>query len=204
MGGFVDVALSFPTVVLSPALLVVAGFWLLVLLGGVEHDALDAHAGAAASGAGAVPAAVGGSVFVALSWLAGLTGSVLVARAGTSGVTHLVLASAALLLSLLVAWRLTRWVARPLARLLPAEPGPSRRDFVGLTCVIRTGRVDGAFGQAEVTARDGSTAVVQVRASGPDRLTGGSTALLYAYDEPGEFFWVTPWDPALDPRSPAA
>lgn len=202
MGGFLDAALSFPTVALSSALLVVVGFWLLVLVGGVEHDVLDAPA--VAAGLGGVPVAVGGSVFVALSWLAGLAGSVAVARTGASGTVHLVLALAALLVSLVAAWRATRWAVRPLGRLLLGPPGPSRQDFVGLTCVIRTGRVDGAFGQAEVRARDGSTAVVQVRVSGADRLTGGSTALLYAYDEAGEFFWVTPYDPALDPRSPAA
>lgn len=28
----------------------------------------------------------------------------------------------------------------------------------------------------------------------------GSTALLYAYDDAGEFFWVAPFDTALDPR----
>ncbi|MCY0955349.1 hypothetical protein OTB16_39185, partial [Streptomyces sp. H27-S2] len=59
---------------------------------------------------------------------------------------------------------------------------------------------DAEFGQAEVAAGDGSTAVVQVRQLGSDPLMLGSTALLYAYDEAGEFFWVAPFDAALDPR----
>jgi hypothetical protein len=73
---------------------------------------------------------------------------------------------------------------------------PSRQDFVGMTCTVRTGRVDARFGQAEVAARDGSTAVVQVRALGAKDekpLAAGSTGLLYAYDETGEFFWVAPF-----------
>ncbi|MGW0395072.1 hypothetical protein ACWDYJ_30200 [Streptomyces sp. NPDC003042] len=55
---------------------------------------------------------------------------------------------------------LVRLLARSAAKLFPDEPGPSRLDFVGLTCVIRMGRVDAGFGQAEVTAVDGSSALV--------------------------------------------
>ncbi|MGR6998610.1 hypothetical protein ACU686_11770 [Yinghuangia aomiensis] len=36
------------------------------------------------------------------------------------------------------------------------------------------------------------------------RVRGRGTGLLYAYDEPGEFFWVAPFDAALDPGSPLA
>jgi hypothetical protein len=42
--------------------------------------------------------------------------------------------------------------------------------------------------------------VVQVRQTADEVLTSGSTGLLYAYDEVGEFFWVAPYDTALDPR----
>lgn len=47
--------------------------------------------------------------------------------------------------------------------------------------------------------------MVQVRqtggGSGEGVLASGSTGLLYAYDETGEFFWVAPYDSALDPRT---
>ncbi len=36
-------------------------------------------------------------------------------------------------------------------------------------------------------------------AAGDAPLAMGSTGLLYAYDEEGEFFWVSPYDAALDP-----
>jgi hypothetical protein len=36
--------------------------------------------------------------------------------------------------------------------MLPDEKVPSRRDFIGRMCVIRTGRVDLEFGQATVVA----------------------------------------------------
>ena len=89
---------------------------------------------------------------------------------------------------LLLIWLVTLMagLGGPLANLFPDEPAPSLHDFVGLTCTIRTGRVDGDFGQAEVAARDGSTAVVQVRQNDGARLELGSTGLLYAYDDTGE------------------
>jgi hypothetical protein len=45
MDEFIAAIVSFPTVVFTVALLVVAGYWLLALLGGVGSDMLDAAAG---------------------------------------------------------------------------------------------------------------------------------------------------------------
>ncbi|MGV2386834.1 MAG UNVERIFIED_CONTAM: hypothetical protein LOD86_16430, partial [Thermobifida fusca] len=66
--------------------------------------------------------------------------------------------------------------------------------------VVRTGRVDRDFGQAEVTAADGSTALIQVRQTGEESLTAGSTALIVDYDPEGSFFWVTAYHAELDPH----
>lgn len=76
---------------------------------------------------------------------------------------------------------------------------------MGQVCTVRTGSVSADFGQAEVAAADGSTAIVQVRqpprpSSPGEVLTSGATGLLYAYDAEGEFFWVSPYDAALAPR----
>lgn len=46
MGEFTDVALGFPTALFSFSLLVVAGYWTLVLLGGLGVDLLGAGADA--------------------------------------------------------------------------------------------------------------------------------------------------------------
>jgi hypothetical protein len=48
------------------------------------------------------------------------------------------------------------------------------------------------FGQAEVTAQDGSSAIIQVRQTGEHALTFGKRALIFDYDTDGEFFWVAP------------
>ncbi|MFI6644259.1 hypothetical protein [Streptomyces sp. NPDC050504] len=195
LGGFdefVDAALGFPAALFGGALVVVIGFWLLVLVGGAEADG----EGPDAWGLGGVPLSIGVSLYVATGWFAALAGTVLLHRLDLDGWAGRAAGAGALLGALVVAGAATKLLVRPLKPLFPDEPEPSRADFVGLTCVIRTGRVDEGFGQAEVAARDGSTAIVQVRQAkddvGSGELALGSAALLYAYDEEGEFFWVAP------------
>lgn len=214
MREFIDAALGFPTFLFTAALIVVVGFWLLVLTGVAETDSFDSDADLDTAGIGGVPVTVAFSLLTAVAWFSSLAASVLLHRFGAfdaSGLVRAVSALAVLVGAVLLAWWATRLLVRPLHTLFPDEPGPSRLDFVGLTCTIRTGRVDAWFGQAEVAARDGSTAVVQVRQhradtakAGAPALGNGSTGLLYAYDDAGEFFWVAPYDTALDPRASAA
>ncbi|MGA5407220.1 hypothetical protein ACPCSC_08135 [Streptomyces lavendulocolor] len=200
MDEFWQATTTFPTVLFTAALVVVVGFWLLVLAGAAGADGFDADVDAGALGLGGVPVAVSASLLIVLSWFAALTGSVLLARAPWPAALVHLLGAALACASLLGSWWATRALVRPLAKLFPDEPGPSLHDFVGSTCTIRTGRVDADFGQAEVAARDGSTAVVQVRRNDGGPLALGSTGLLYAYDDDGAYFWVTPFDDVLDPR----
>ncbi len=204
MGEFVATVFSFPAMVCTFALIVVAIFWLCVLVGALDHDAFDTGAGADALGLGGVPVTVGVSLLVAVSWALSTSGGILLRRADLPPSGNLVAGAGVLVASVAVSWAATRMLVRPLRHLVPDEPGPSRHDLVGRTCTIRTGRVDEHFGQAEVATRDGGTAIVQVRRSGTDTFEAGATGLLYAYDDTGEFFWVAPFDAALDPGSPAS
>ncbi|WP_433253064.1 hypothetical protein ACQPYK_08960 [Streptosporangium sp. CA-135522] len=202
MGRLVDAVSAFPTVLFTFPLVVVIGYWLLTMAGGVGFDG-DAGADGAESGftgflgglgLGGVPAAVSISLMVAIAWFVSLVGGVLF-----SGVPALAGVPA---VALACAWAGTRLIVPLLRRVSRGERAPSRTDFVGRTCVIRTGRVGGDFGQAEVTASDGSSALVQVRQTGDDAFAAGSTALIFAYDPAGEFFWVMPYDAELDPDRP--
>ncbi|MFF2079860.1 hypothetical protein ACFVXG_34510 [Kitasatospora sp. NPDC058162] len=255
-GEFFAAALAFPTALFSFALVVVVGYWLLMLIGGLGFDALHgghgvghqlgaghaghvgpvghvghgagghgvggsvahgasgghgagggtAHGGHGADGAhgghrtghhggvldalglGGVPATVAVSLLVALAWFVSLAGTVLTTGAPARGGVFAV--------ALVASWAGTRVLVRPLRRLFPEDRPVTRGDFVGRVCVIRTGRVTADFGQAEVTAGDGSTATVQVRATEADPdLTAGRTALIYDYAADGEHFLVAPFDP---------
>ncbi|NKZ08161.1 hypothetical protein [Actinomadura latina] len=226
MGEFLDAAFGFPTALFSFSLLVVAGYWTLVLLGGLGVDLLgagtDADTGAGAGagdggdagggdglvaerlailGLGGVPATVVLSLLIAVAWFVSLS----VAAAPGGGVLRFLALPAAAA----AAWLVTRLAVLPLRRVFQDPVAASLRDFVGLPCVIRTGRVGPGFGQAEVTAPDGSSAIVQVRqppadvpvagsAAGGTGLTAGSTALIFDFDPDGQFFWVMPHDTASD------
>lgn len=212
MSEFLRVAMDFPAALFGLGLLVVLGYWVAVLVGGVGVDALDGGEGIdaatpgtgaagvlAAAGLGGAPVAVSLTVFLSIAWFASLSGSVAVE--GTVGGTlpRLLVLPAALL----VAWPVTRLLVLPLRRFARHEAGTGHRDLVGRVCTVRTGHVSHRFGQAEITADDGSSALVQVRALGADAagLTAGSTALVYDYDPGDGTFRVMPCDPVLDPAS---
>jgi hypothetical protein len=205
MGEFVDAALAFPTVLFTFPLLVVVGYWVIVLFGGLGGDDDDPGAVGgfmAGIGLGGVPVSAVLSLLIAIAWFASLAGSTLLDRAQTPASLDTALSSAMLAAAVACAWIVTRLLVVPLRRFLPNEIVPSRRDFVGRMCVIRTGRVTQDFGQAEVTAPDGSSAVIQVRQTGEEPLSAGSTALIFDYDADQEFFWVMAYDATLDPNRP--
>nr|WP_062335664.1 hypothetical protein [Herbidospora sakaeratensis] len=169
MRDFLDAAFGFPAVLFSFALIVVIGYWLLVGFGVVDLDGLPA-------------AEVSG--FVTAGWFAALAGSVL-----SPGLGWAVLA-AALVVGLGAALLVRRLTPAP-------EKVPSRHDFVGQICVIRTQSVSTDFGQAEIRAADGSASVIQVRQTGADVFRAGGAALIFQYDAEGEFFWVMPYEGGL-------
>lgn len=168
MTEFVAAALAFPTVLFSLLVLVVLAYWLTVALVGMDFDAP------------VLPISI--SMFVVITWFAALVGTVLTPE---SKLRYAVLAGA-----LLIGALLTKILSIPVRNWTKPEKPASRNDFVGRTAIVRTARVTENYGQAEVTADDGGTAVVQVRAAQSTELKAGQTALIFDYDAEGEFFWV--------------
>jgi hypothetical protein len=168
MTEFVAAALAFPTVLFSFLVLVVLAYWLTVALVGIDFDAP------------VLPISI--SLFVLITWFAALVGTVMTPE----GKLRYVVLLGALLVSAL----LTKIFLIPVRNWTKPEKPASRNDFVGRTAIVKTARVTENYGQAEVTADDGGTAVVQVRAAQSTELTAGQTALIFDYDAEGEFFWV--------------
>lgn len=168
MTEFFAAAVAFPTVLFSLLVLVVLAYWLTVALVGLDLDAP------------VLPISI--SLFVVITWFAALVGTVLTPE---GSLRYAVLAG-----SLLVGAFVTKIVLIPIKSWTKPEKPASRNDFVGRTAIVRTTRVTEHYGQAEVTADDGGTAVVQVRAAQSTELTAGQTALIFDYDAEGEFFWV--------------
>jgi hypothetical protein len=206
---FFDTALTFPTALFTFLLVVAVGYWTLVLVSAAEADAFDApdvEAGGSegtglvsmltALGLGGAPATVVLTVLIALAWFFSLAGTAIVDDLRGPPTLRGMLLAALLPVALAAAWVGTRSMLVPLRRLLPDHPPPSRLDFVGRRCVVRTGAVGPDFGQAEVTADDGSTAIIQVRMAGDAPGGAGWTGLIYDYDADDETFWITPVDSA--------
>lgn len=212
MGEFLDVALGFPTALFSFLLVVVVGYWALVVFGAVGvGENTDGGDGAEPGfldgiGLGGLPSTVALSVLIVVAWFVSLVGTVLLDRPGWSGALLVILSVVLLLLALGGGWLVTRLLARPLRHFFQDETPVSRNAFVGQVCVVRTGLVTVDFGQAEVTSPDGSSAVIQVRQASGDTLGAGSLALIYDYDANLEFFWVLPvgatGDPNFHPHGP--
>jgi hypothetical protein len=184
MSGFVTAALAFPAVLFSFLLVVVIGYWILALLGVLDVE--DGEAGFF----GGVPLSISLSLLVAFTWFLSLVGTVLIAPVATP--LRIGLGVGVLLAALVLGALATRLVVVPLRRLFAGAAEPTRKDFVGRVCVVRTSTVTEDFGQAEVTAADGSSAIVQIRLAGEGNLGLGSRVVTYDYDSTGEFFWVSP------------
>ena len=191
MGDFIDAALSFPAALFSFLLAAVLIYWLLVLLGTLDIELGDLDLGDGI-GLGGVPVTVTASVLVVVGWFASIVGVLAISTFDAGTVVYVVMGTGVLLVALICGLYAARLVAVPLRKLYAPGGEASRNDFVGRECVIRTGQVTGAFGQAEVTALDGSSAIVQVRQTGEHSLTHGNRALIFDYDIDGEFFWVAP------------
>ncbi len=197
MGEFLDATLSFPAVLFTFLLAVVVLYWLLVVLGTLDFDLGGDHGDHGDDGGvldglglGGVPVTVTLSVLIVFAWFVSLVGGLLLSD--VDGAAGALFRAAVLVLALLGGLLAARLVAVPLRGLYASGLEPSRADFVGRQCVIRTGRVSTDFGQAEVTAADGSSAVIQVRQTGEHELAAGHRALIFDYDTDGEFFWVAP------------
>ncbi|MFE6163782.1 hypothetical protein ACFQ7F_33255 [Streptomyces sp. NPDC056486] len=122
MGEFLHALAGFPAILFSAALPVVLGFWLLVALGRADTDSFDSDVDAGAVGLGGVPVAVAASLMAVVGWFTSLTGSILIGRSAPMGLAHAAADVVLLLLSLLIAWCVTRHLLRPLAKLFPGEP----------------------------------------------------------------------------------
>lgn len=203
MREFVEAALAFPAVIFTFPLIVVVGYWLFAAVTGLVtelFDGPDAEPGSAggltglltALGLGGVPVTVVGSVVIAVAWFVSLTGAVLFDGA--------LARAAALLVAVYAGWHVTWLVARPLRRMLRTASAPRNADFVGLVCDVRVGCSATAFGQGEVTAPDGSTALIDIRADGDaEPIPAGTRALIYDYDAEKDYFRVAPAGAAIDP-----
>ena len=82
---------------------------------------------------------------------------------------------------------------QPLRRVVKFHGGPTRRELIGGTCVVKTTRVDMSFGQAE--AKEGQ--LIQVRSKDGGGIGYGSRCVIFDYDAEREVFYISKLDEDL-------
>ena len=145
-----------------------------------------------------VPATVVFSLIVTFAWLVSVVCMQLVTRLAPA-LSGVVVSGAVMVGSFLLALPLTSLAARPLAKVFAPKHAPAKSDFVGRTCVIRTGSVTEKLGEA--TLHDGGAGLVlRVRVEGGKQLARGEQALIVDYDAERESYLVEPMRDVLADR----
>ncbi|MBR8744932.1 OB-fold-containig protein [Nocardiopsis sp. MG754419] len=210
MNLFLSAAFGFPTVLFTPMLLVVLGYWIFVIVGAADTEMLDSvdadgdAAGLSAvlskAGLGRVPVTVALTMLIGVAWFVSMMGSIVTSLIETTSTPLLwALGGVVLLIALVAAWAVTSGVVMGFQRFLPRRKGDSKHELVGRTCVIRIGEARENFGQAEITTAGGASISIPVRTTGGEVLSVGSTALIFDHEAGDDVFLVTAFDAALDP-----
>lgn len=212
-------ALSFPAVIFTVLLGVVLVYWLLVIAGAAQVDALgEGHLDGAIDGAldGHVDGAIEhaghghGHGHGGEGALAGMLEALRLRSAPATVVLSCVTLFSWLIAMLgmlvldvaIVRWAMlvvapvlslfpTSLALRPLAPLFVTNRGAAHADLVGKVCVVRTGTVTDRFGEAQV-ADGGAGLVVRVRVASGEELSRGEQAVIVGYDETRQEFTVAP------------
>jgi hypothetical protein len=145
-----------------------------------------------------VPATVVLSLIVTFAWLLSVVAMQALSRLAP-GLLGLLTSVGVLLGSLILALPLTSFFARPLAKVFAQKQAPLKSDFIGRTCVVRTGSVTTKFGEA--TLPDGGAGLVlRVRVEDGKQLARGEQALIIDYDAERETYLVEPLHELMNER----
>lgn len=145
-----------------------------------------------------VPATVVLSFVITFSWLLSVVAMQLLTRLVPT-IVGVPLSLGVLLGAFVLSLPLTSLAARPLAKVFAPRHAPVKSDFIGRTCVVRTGSVTAKFGEA--TLHDGGAGLVlRVRVEDGKQLGRGEQALIVDYDAERETYLVEPMRDVISER----
>lgn len=199
MSAFFAAALSLPTVVFTVLLVFFVLYALATLIGaadihwldgvlGIDHAPDSVLEGAMSFlGVAGIPLTIFGGVSVVFAWIASIAAMMFVPD-------HPATAVAVGLGSAILGLALGSFAVRPLRHAFVTPPAPQRAALVGKVCTIRSLRVDGSNGTAEV---DEAGYIAEVRCFRDNELTRGSKAIVYDYDSKEGIYHVGPIDTSI-------
>ena len=186
---------SYPTAIYSVALVVVIGYWLLAMLGTFDLDVLDADidldldgdvgeigrfAGLMTTlGFTGVPVTIVISLLVLNGWIVCYFLSVLVPDFPQFiFIIQLVIETGIAIGSFMIAIPVTATMIKPMKGLFVSlNQGPKSRSLLGVSCQVRSSRLDQGFGEVECQ-HDGASLIIKARSIGEAKFATGDTVVL--------------------------
>lgn len=191
MQTFLDIALSFPTVIFSVLLMVAIGYWLATLLGLLETDILDlgdlggegaelgGFSGALLKfGLDGLPVALIVTGISLFAWVMSYFTDFLLLRQLDPGLLRTALGLAATLLVVLLAIPLTGLLLQPLRPLFANLAGPQAPSLLGREAVVRSSKVGPTQGEANLDD-GGAGLILKVRSN--EEFSRGDRVVLVEY-----------------------
>src|SRR5699024_10353209 len=174
MSLFLSTAFGFPTVLLTPLLIVVALYWLFVALGAADSEMLDGtdeagealglSAGLGRRGLGKVPVTVALTMLIFVAWFVSMMGSILTSLIDTTSTPLLItLGVVVLCIALVVASAGARGLVMVMSHFLAKSRQDSKHERVGRTCVLRAAEPTDSSGPAEIATAGGGAISNAVR-----------------------------------------
>lgn len=204
---FLNLALTFPTIIFTALLLVVIFFWMITLLGFADIDMFEsdldiepsssnsnsAHS-ASNFGFGSIPITVSISLVVMLSWLISIYAHKFFAYLLGDGVLFYVFGLAMLVVSAIIALPIAVIISKPLQRFFSSVETSRSSDLLGLECTVVTGKVTPTFGQGRVNFQ-GTEQLIEIRSHDEYPFSAGDTVVLLEHIKEQHCYIVTakPW-----------
>lgn len=191
MQTFLDIALSFPTLVFSVLLAVAIGYWLLTLLGLLDAELLDLGgvggegeigglSGALLKfGLDGLPIALIFSAIFLIAWVTSYFTDFLLLRQLDPGLLRTALAVAVVLVLLIVAVPLAGLALHPLRPLFANLAGPEAASLLGREAIVRSPKVGPSQGEADLD--DGGAGLILKVRSPDETFLRGERVVLVEY-----------------------
>ena len=164
-------------------------------------DSIDGLADAATSGGpvvqllhalqvGTVPVTITMSLAVLAAWTISYAGSLLLHTIDLP-LPALLTAAPLALFAMIAGLVMAGFAVRPLASIFRTQGAQTRHDFIGHEAVVRTGRIDRSFGEAECDD-GGAGLIIPVRCDRKNNVQRGDRVLIISFDSTREAFVVEP------------
>ena len=191
MQTFLDIALSFPTLIFSVLLAVAVGYWLLTLLGLMDTDLLELGGIGGEGDPGGVsgvllrfgldglPIALIVTGVCLFAWVMSYFADFLLLRPLDPGLLRTALAGMMMLAVFVVAIPLTGLALHPLRPLFANLAGPEAASFLGREAIVRSPKVGPS--QGEVDLDDGGAGLILKARCHDEEFLRGERVVLVEY-----------------------